>query len=129
MKKFLVLTLLVLSAAAYAIPDSTFNATPPTQYVDGNPIPGTDVLTYTVFCSSNQGGPYNFSYPANSIATGEVIDISTCVQGVPGTYYFVATATSTDFGSESQFSNESTRTYTANELGKVPNAPTLLTIQ
>ena len=128
---FVVLALILAAVApqAKADPVSNFSATAPTQYEDGNMIPATDVLSYTLYCSDTLGGPYLFSYDAAGLDPGTQIDIATCVQGVPGTYYFVATATSGTFSSESANSNEATRTYSAIDLGKTPLAPTLFTVQ
>lgn len=124
----IVLLALFFTAPTWAAPNATLSATAPIQYEDGNMIPVTDTLTYTVYCGSVTGD-YPFAFPAPNLDVGTTIDISACVQGTPGTYYFVATATSTVFASESSDSNETTRTYTVVDLGKVPLAPTLFTIQ
>jgi hypothetical protein len=133
MKKvyFVVLALILVAVLqeAKAVPVSEFSATPPTQYEDGTMIPATDVLSFRIYCSDTLGGPYLFSYDTPTIAPGTQIDVSTCVQEVPGTYYFVATAISQTFSSESGDSNEVTRTYSAIDLGKTPLAPTLFTVQ
>lgn len=125
------LTLLVMTFAtvASAEPLGSFNAQAPTAYVNGNAIPVTDTLTYKVYCGLTPGGPYSHSFDALNLDAGTTIDVAACVQGEPGTYYFVATATSSTYGTESAFSNEATRTWTAQELGLVPNAPVLFTIQ
>ena len=130
MKKYLLMALLAVGVVgiAGAAPTSSFTATVPTQYEDGTMIPISDVLTYRLYCSASQGGPYNVFYDVVDI-TSFSTDVATCVQGVPGTYYFVATSRSTTYGTESDFSNETSRSYTAAELGKVPNAPTLLQVQ
>ena len=111
---------------ANAAPTSTFTWTAPQQYEDGTMIPVTDVLTYRLYCGDSSGGPYNnsvlFSTPSPSQE-----DMAFCVQGSPGTYFMVATAISTN-GEESAFSNETTRTYTAGDLGKIPLPPTLLQV-
>jgi len=125
----LILTLLIFTGIVQAAPNSTFTATAPTQYESGEVIPATDTLTYTVYCGDKAGGPYLSSFPNVLLIAGTVIDVALCVNGVPGTYFFVATATSTVFASESLFSNEVIRTYSAAELGRVPNAPTLFTVQ
>lgn len=122
-----VLWLACLAAPAWAAPDATLSATAPTQYEDGTMIPTTDTLTYKVYCGSAQGN-YPFVFDAPNLDTGTTIDISACVAGSPGTYYFVATATSTVHVTESGWSNETSRVYTASDLGKTPLAPTLLTI-
>jgi len=128
MKKILILLTLLIGVAA-AAPISTFSWTAPTQYVDGNMIPATDILSYRLYCGDTQGGPYPYMYEVGSGVVSAVEDLATCVQGVPGTYYFVATATSTDFGSESDYSNEVFRNYTATDLGRVPLPPSLLSVQ
>jgi len=117
------------ASLTHAAPVSDFSAIPPTQYEDGNIIPATDILAYRIYCSNTQGGPYLFSFDTPTIAVGTSIDVATCVLGVPGVYYFVATAISGTFGTESGNSNETTRTYTAADLGKTPLAPTLFTVQ
>jgi len=124
----LVLWLACIAAPAWAAPDATLSATAPTQYEDGTMIPVTDTLTYRVYCGS-VSGDRTFVFDAPNLIAGTTIDISACVAGSPGTYYFVATATSTVHVTESSFSNETTRVYTSNDLGKVPLAPTLFTIQ
>lgn len=127
-RAILVVALLLLSTGVLAAPNGTFSATAPTQYVDGNMIPVTDTLTYKVYCG-NVSGNYPYVFDAPNLDVGTTIDISACVQGQPGTFYFVATATSTVWASESADSNETTRVYTAGDLGKTPLAPTLFTIQ
>jgi len=126
------LTALVASFAitiAEAAPVGQFSATAPTSYENGAGIDPTDILTYKVYCGT-QPGVYDFVYDAPDLTTsGASVDVQTCVQGTPGTYYFVATATSTLYATESVFSNEATRFYTANDLGNVPNAPVLFTVQ
>lgn len=131
MKKLLIAVLLVLAtfSVTQAAPSSTFTATAPTQYEDGTMIPSTDVLGYTLWCSSTSGGTFLYFYDVPNLISGTTVDVSSCVQGVPGTYYFVATATSTVYGTTSVYSLEATKTYTAQDLGKNPLAPTLLTVQ
>ena len=126
------LTALVASfvvTAVEAAPTGNFNADAPTTYVNGAGIDPTDVLTYKVYCGTQQG-VFDFVYDAPDLTVGGAsIDVQSCVQGTPGTYYFVATATSSLYGTESVFSNETTRFYSANDLGNVPNAPVLFTVQ
>ena len=123
------LLLLSFTAPAQAAPQSTFSAIAPTQYEDGTSILSTDVLGYTLWCSANPAGPYLYSYDVPSLISGTVVDVSSCVQGVLGTYYFVATATSSVYGTTSVNSLEAIKTYTASDLGRNPLAPTLLSIQ
>ena len=120
---------LLMVGVVSAAPNTDFSWTEPTQYEDGNVIPATDILSYTLQCGNTSGGPYNFQFAMGSSVSTANVDVGACVGGVPGTYYFVATATSADFNTESVFSNEASRTYTAADLGKVPLPPTLFTIQ
>jgi len=116
------------ASAVQAAPTSTFTWTDPTQYEDGTMIDTqSDVLSFRLYCSATSGGPYVsqvFSTPSPSVE-----DMVFCVQGTPGTYYMAATAISALHGTESVLSNETTRTYTATDLGKVPLPPTLLQVQ
>ncbi len=112
-----------------ADPVSSFSATAPTLYDDGTVIPVSDVLSYRLYCGDTAAGPYLFSFDTPTLAPGTQIDVGACVQGTPGTYYFVATAISGTFNTESVFSNEDLRTYTQADLPKTPNEPTLFTVQ
>lgn len=131
MKKLIGLgAFLLLSLVAYAAPISDYTWTPPTNYVDGTVIdPVADTLTYNLYCSDTPGGPYSVAATLLSGDFANGIDVASCVNGVPGTYYFVLTAVSSLYNAESGNSNEVSRTYTAFDLGKVPNAPVLLTVQ
>lgn len=133
MKNWLAMAVVLLAGLgptlAFAAPISNFSWSAPTQYVDSTTIPPTDILGYKIYCGANTGGPYPYIYDVGSTVEAATQDVGTCVQGVPGTYYFVATATSTDYNAESAYSNEATRTYTAADLGKVPLPPTLLSVQ
>lgn len=125
----IIIGMFIASSGSLAAPNSNFTWTAPTQYEDGTMIPATDVLTYRIYCSSTTGGPYAFFWDVGSAVEANNLDVSACVQGVPGTYYFVATAFSADFATESAFSNEATKTYTNIDLGRVPLPPTLLQVQ
>lgn len=119
-------TLIMLGVSAAPVQDFTWTA--PTQYEDGNVIPASDVLGYKIYCGVDIGGPYPFVYDVGSAVEAAVQDVGTCVQGVPGTYYFVATATSSTYAEESAYSGEVNKTYTAADLGRVPLPPTLLSV-
>jgi hypothetical protein len=116
--------LFLLSGAVLA---DNFSAIAPTHYNNGDPIPVSDTLSYKVYCGNMQSA-YPFVFDAPNLDVGTQIDITACVQNTGGTYYFVATASSTVFSTESPFSVEISRTYTQGELDKTPNAPTFLTI-
>ena len=118
---------LLLSFTAQAAPTSTFTWSAPQQYEDGTMIPVTDTLTYRLYCGDTSGGRYNNTVVFNTPSPRQE-DMASCVGGVVGTYYMVATAISTN-GEESAFSNETQRSYTAGDLGKIPLPPTLLQVQ
>lgn len=118
-----------LVGMAYAVPISSYTWNEPTNYENGEVIDPTDILTYTLYCGNSSGGPYFAAFDVGTGSSANNVDVANCVNGVAGTYYFVLTARSTLYGTESNFSNEVSRTYTAADLGKVPNAPILLTVQ
>jgi len=125
-----VLLLLALPLGVISAPNTNFTWTAPTNYEDGSILDTVaDPLSYTIYCGTAQGGPYNITFDAGINVESGTIDIGACVNGIPGTYYFVATATSSSFNTESAFSGEVSRTYTAVDLGKVPNAPILISVQ
>ena len=133
MKKLIATGLVIVAFTsglfAVAAPSSNFSWNEPTNYQNGQVIdPTADLITYNLYCGTTTGGPYNFVQEilGGSSAT---VDVASCVNGVPGTYYFVLTANSTLYNSESVFSNEAAHTYTTTDLGLVPNAPVLLSIQ
>ena len=112
-----------------AAPNTDFTWTEPTNYEDATVIPATDSLSYTLYCSNVSGGPYTVYGVIGVDTTSAVaVDLNACVGGVPGTYYFVLTATSADFNAESAYSNEASRTYTAVDLGKVPLPPVIISV-
>lgn len=128
MKLRAIVLLALFIAGPVLATDATVSATAPTQYVDGTMIPATDTMTYKIYCGSDSG-VHPFVFDAPNLDVGTTIDITACVAGSPGTYWFVATATSTVHVTESGDSNEISRVYTASDLGKTPLAPTLFTIQ
>lgn len=122
-------TFIALTPNLNAAPNTDFTWTEPTNYEDATVIPATDSLSYTLYCSNVAGGPYTVYGVIGTDTTSAIaVDLNTCVNGVPGTYYFVLTATSADFNAESAYSNEATRTYTAADLGKVPLPPVIVSV-
>lgn len=120
----------LLFGVASSAPISDFTWTPPTNYENGSVIDFTaDPLTYAIYCSDVSGGPYQLVQSGLSGSAVSNLDVGSCVNGVAGTYYFVATAFSPLYNAESAFSNEASRTYTVQDLGQIPNPPTLLTVQ
>lgn len=131
--KLKILALLLVASVTFAAPDLTWNWDPPTQYTNGNSIPGSDVLTYTLHCNNTpgeQGTPYEVQIALDDPgAPPSVEDMAPVHGGQVGEYWCASTARSTAFASESGFSNEANFTVTAVQLGFVPNPPTNLTIQ
>ncbi len=128
MNNRIIILLLFMGVIAGASPVSTFTWTPPVQYEDGSFIPVDDILTFKLYCSPTSGGPYDVSWDMGTISTA-IQDVVDCVQGTPGTYYFVATAFSTAHQLESDYSNEVSKFYSSLELGKIPRAPQVLSVQ
>lgn len=115
-----VFTYFLLPVAA-SFPITTFSLTPPDQYTDGTTIPPEDTLTYKVYCSDTPGGPYA-PIEETTTLTSFALDTASCVTQ-EGTYYFVATATSSVSGLESDYSGETTKTYTASDVNPTPPKP------
>ena len=134
MRKFitigLVISALILGLIASAAPNSNFTWTEPTNYENGTVIDATtDLITYNLYCGTTTGGPYTFVTEFLGGNSAANVDVGSCINGTPGTYYFVLTSNSTLYNTESVFSNELVVTYTTQDLGLVPNAPVLLSIQ
>ena len=113
-------------------PFKVFDWTPPTTYENSQPIPSSDNLTYTLYCNDTpgqSGPPYDVAIALDDPgAPPSTEDMDPVVQGRAGTYYCVATTTSSAYGTESVYSNESNFIVTAASLGNVPNPPTNLTL-
>ena len=125
--------LLLASITVQADPFKLWNWTPPALYENGNPIPVTDTLTYTLHCNDvpmQQGPPYEVQIALDGPgAPPSQEDMAPVVQGRAGTYYCVATSRSSSHGTESEFSNEANFTVTAASLGYVPQAIQDLSLQ
>lgn len=122
--------LLLASITIQADPFKSWDWLPPTTYENGNPIPSTDVLAYTLHCNDTpmeQGPPYEVEIALDDPgAPPSVEDMAPVVQGRAGTYYCAATASSAAYGTTSGFSNEVNFIVTAGSLGYVPKPPTNL---
>lgn len=121
------LAFLLISSAAMALPDRTWTWVDPINYVDGTVIPVGDVST-VLSCGFNTGGPYTISQPMTT-ASPSVEDMAFIVQNIPGTYFCVSTSVSAQYGTESDISNEASFLVSPTEIGKVPQPPTLLSVQ
>jgi hypothetical protein len=125
-----ILLLALAGGSALAAPNADITWTEPTNYEDGTVIPPTDVVSYGLYCGTATGGPYVFYGIIGADTTQALaVDLNACVGGVPGTYFFVLTAASGDFNTESVNSNELSVTYSPADLGKVPLPPILISIQ
>lgn len=102
-------------------------------YTNGNAIPVSDTITYTLYCndtSGEQGEPYEIAIALDDPgAPPSQEDMAPVVRGRAGTYFCVATARSSAFNTESGYSNETNFLVTAASLGFVPRPPTNLTFQ
>jgi len=123
--KFLTVFLLLGSLTIQADPLKVWQWTEPTQYENGNNIPGGDLTNYTLYCGMQQGGPY----PAEKVFVMQTPpseeDMAFVVAGLPGTYYCVSTVSSVAYSTTSGFSNEVNFTVLPGTLGFVPNPPVL----
>lgn len=123
--QFLIAALLLGSLTIQADPFKEWNWSPPTQYVNGSTIPPSDDLSYTLYCGNTQGGPYDLFSASLTKPPPDNMDMAPLVNDVPGVYYCVATATSSIYLSESDYSGEASFSVTGEALGFVPEPPVL----
>ena len=133
MKKLLFLPVLLLfcfpfSSAEAANTSANFSASAPTLYVDGTTIGVDDTLSYFMYCGTSPG-VYNIALNVTTdlVNGGEDVSVALCVP-TPGTYYFVVTAYSFLYQSESSYSNEVSKVFIAADFDHIPMAPTILVI-
>src|SRR5205814_1568759 len=55
----LIAGILGVSGVAHADQVKTFTWTPPTQYTDGAPLPGSAIAQYTITCTGSGGATFN----------------------------------------------------------------------
>ncbi len=131
--QIIVAALLLGSLTIHADPWKMWDWDEPTTYTNANPIPASDTLSYELLCNDipgEQGPPYEVLIQLDDPgAPPSNEDMDIIVQGRPGTYYCVATATSSAFGTTSEYSTEANFIVTADSLGFVPNPPLNLTLQ
>ena len=125
--KILVALLLLGSLTLDAQPFKTWSWVGPSVYENGDPIIA-DPLTFRLHCGIDQGGPYPTTVLLDLQTSPALQDMVALVMGLPGTYYCVETATSSLFGSTSEYSNEANFTVTPASLGFVPVPPILTLI-
>lgn len=132
MKKLLLLpvALLFLFPLSVMAGNTTadFSATAPTLYEDGTTIGIDDTLSYFLYCGTTSG-TYNIALNVTTalVSGGENVSVALCVPS-PGTYYFVATAYSFLYQTESVFSNETSKVFVSDDFDHIPMAPTILSV-
>jgi hypothetical protein len=104
MKNYMFLALLFLSPAALAA-TAVIEWEAPTTYVEGEALdPATEILSYTIYYGTQSG-----EYSQSVVVAADKREAT--ISNLTGTWYFVATSTSTEL-EESDFSNEVTRRFT-----------------
>lgn len=116
---------LLASITIQADPFQEWSWTGPNQYENGSAIPSTDNLIFTLKCGIAQGGPYDRFEAVLQKPPPDTLDMGLLVQGQPGSYFCVATATSTLYNAESDPSNEVNFTVLPSDLGLRPKPPVL----
>lgn len=126
-KKLRVLFALLLlgSITIQADPFHEWSWTAPTAYENGSQIPATDNLIFTLKCGTDQGGPYDKFEAVLAKPPPDTLDMGLLVQNKPGSYFCIATATSTLYSSESDPSNEVNFNVLPSDLGLRPQPPVL----
>lgn len=117
--------ILLGSLTISAEPTKTWDWTPPTEYENDLPIPSSDILSYTLYCGTIEGGPYDQFITAMNTPPPQDMDMAPLVGNTPGEYYCVLTATSSTHLVESAFSNEANFTVLPGDLGYRPKPPVL----
>jgi hypothetical protein len=120
---------MLATGSVFAAPLIDFTWTEPLNYENGVVIDqGTDPLTYIASCSGADGGPYTFVVDTLTGSSAVDVDVTSCVGGVPGTYYLVLQAVSSLYNTTSAYSGQASFVVTATDLGNVPNAPVIISI-
>ncbi len=128
MKRFaqiVIATILLGSLTVTADPFKTWNWDGPTEYENNMPIPVEDTLSFNLLCGATEGGPYTMYEALMQPIPPSIEDMESLVQNTPGTYYCVATATSSLHGSTSVHSNEVNFTVLPTDIGLTPKSPVL----
>jgi hypothetical protein len=99
--------------------DVRLNWTAPTLFTDGNAIPSSSPITYTVYRSSGASGPWSAICTTTAVAT----TLGTQPAGTQSYRVTAKTPASTPANVESAPSNVATK-----DIAQLPNPPTGLTI-
>ena len=113
------------SLTIQADPSKEWSWTGPTEYENGTVIPDSDDLSFRLRCGLSEGGPYDSFETLLAKPPPSVADMGPLVANTPGTYYCIATATSSLYGTESAPSNEINFTVLPGDLGLRPRPPVL----
>lgn len=124
MLQWTVAIILLGSLTIQADPIKTWSWTAPTEYVNNNVIPSSDTLSYTLYCGTTDGGPYDQFITAMNTPPPQDMDMATLVTQ-PGDYYCVLTATSSLYLEESDPSNQVNFSVLPGDLGFKPKPPVL----
>jgi hypothetical protein len=123
--QWIVAIVLLGSLTIQADPFKTWNWTDPAEYENGSIIPETDDLSFRLKCGTTLGGPYDLYETLLTEPAPSVQDMGPLVSNTPGTYYCIATATSSLHNTESAPSNEVNFTVLPGDLGLRPKPPVL----
>jgi hypothetical protein len=113
------------SLTIQADPLEVWQWTAPTQYENGDIIPGGDLTNYTIHCGMQQGGPYPATQVFAMQTSPSEEDMDFVVAGIPGVYYCVSTVSSINHLTTSGFSNEVNFIVLPGTLGFAPRPPIL----
>lgn len=123
--QLLVAFVLLGALTIQADPLKTWNWGTPSEYENAQPIPGGDLVDYTLHCGMQPGGPYPAMQVFEMQTPPSIEDMAFVVAGLPGTYYCVSTVSSLNYGTTSRYSNEVPFVVLPGTLGFVPKAPIL----
>lgn len=105
--------LFLASFGAYA-GDAIVSWDPPLEYEDGTPILANEITKYSIFYGQTNNGPYNFKVDvAGNINTVTINGLA------KGTWYFVATATTSN-GMESAYSVQASKAVQGSSRPRPP---------
>jgi len=103
--------------------EATLTWNPPTQYVNGDPLPLSDIQRYTIYWGT-ESGVYSHSLDVeNGAVTSRRVELEVTE---PTTFYFVVTAWAR--GLESEYSNEASKSIDFEFEDVAPREPMNVTL-
>ena len=84
--------------------EATLTWNPPTQYINGDPLPLSEIQRYTIYWGTESGVYPNSLDVENGAVTSRQVELEVTE---PTTFYFVMTAWANDL--ESEYSNEASK--------------------